>query len=109
MDALILLRESIQSDLMLNFNHTVMKTTIKNLILFALIAITDASWKIKTASVESALYTYNTGTLLQGAVLLFQFTGKKTYLESAKFLAEGSYKVFFKYADNGIPYIADLP
>ncbi|TWV15418.1 glycosyl hydrolase family 76 [Bacteroidaceae bacterium HV4-6-C5C] len=67
------------------------------------------SWKIKTASVESALYTYNTGTLLQGAVLLFQFTGKKTYLESAKFLAEGSYKVFFKYADNGIPYIADLP
>jgi len=42
-DALILLRESIQSDLMLNFNHIVMKTTIKNLILFALIAITDAS------------------------------------------------------------------
>lgn len=37
------------------------------------------------------------------------FTGEQAYLDNAKFLAEGSFKVFFKYTEEDIPYIADLP
>lgn len=62
-----------------------------------------------TGEVVPDLYTYNTGTLLQAAVALYRFTGDKEYLNNAEFLAEGSYKVFFKYTDEGIPYISDLP
>lgn len=62
-----------------------------------------------TGEVVPDLYTYNTGTLLQAAVALYRFTGDKDYLNNAEFLAEGSYKVFFKYTDEGIPYISDLP
>ncbi len=40
---------------------------------------------------------------------LYKFTGKKSYLENAEFLAKGSYNVFFKYTDEGVPYINDLP
>ncbi len=61
------------------------------------------------ATVNPDLYTYNTGTLLQAAVALYKFTGKKSYLENAEFLAKGSYNVFFKYTDEGVPYINDLP
>lgn len=59
--------------------------------------------------VHPDLYTYNTGTLLQAAVALYRFTGEKKYLDNAEFLAEGSYKVFFKFTDEGIPYVQDLP
>ena len=55
------------------------------------------------------MYTYNTGTLLQAAVALYNYKGEQAYLDNAKFLAEGSCKVFFKYTEEGIPYIADLP
>lgn len=67
------------------------------------------SWSTTSEKVVPDLYTYNTGTLLQAAVFLFRFTGDESYLENAKFLAEGSYKVFFKFTEDGIPYIADLP
>ena len=59
-----------------------------------------------TSAVCPDLYTYNTGTLLQAAVALYNYTGEQAYLDNAKFLAEGSYKVFFKYTEEGIPYIA---
>ncbi|MDD4698064.1 MAG: glycoside hydrolase family 76 protein, partial [Fermentimonas sp.] len=62
-----------------------------------------------TAEVVPDLYTYNTGTLLQAAVALYRFTGDNDYLNDAEFLAEGSYNVFFKFTDEGIPYISDLP
>ena len=67
------------------------------------------SWLTTTSAVCPDLYTYNTGTLLQAAVALYNYTGEQAYLDNAKFLAEGSYKVFFKYTEEGIPYIADLP
>lgn len=55
------------------------------------------------------LYTYNTGTLLQAAVALFKFTSSTKYLDDAIFLAEGSYNTFFKFTEDNIPYIQDLP
>lgn len=62
-----------------------------------------------TGDIIPDLYTYNTGTLLQAAVALYKITGDKSYLQEAEFLAEGSYNVFFKYTDAGVPYISDLP
>lgn len=67
------------------------------------------SWSTVSACVDTPLYTYNTGTLLQAACMLYKFTNEQSYLDNAKFLAEGSFKVFFKYTDQGIPYIEDLP
>lgn len=55
------------------------------------------------------LYTYNTGTLIQAAVALYNFTGEQKYLDNANVLAEGSYKVFFRHTEDGLPYIQDLP
>ena len=40
---------------------------------------------------------------------MYKLTGDKDYLNDAEFLAEGSYNVFFKFTDEGIPYISDLP
>lgn len=67
------------------------------------------SWSTIEEAVSPDLYTYNTGTLLQAAVALYKFTGEKSYLKNAEFLAEGSYNVFFKYTEKNIPYINDLP
>lgn len=67
------------------------------------------SWLIAEARAHPDLYTYNTGTLLQAAVALYKITKDNSYLENAKFLAEGSYNVFFKYTEDGVPYISDLP
>lgn len=67
------------------------------------------SWSTTAAAVSPDLYTYNTGTLLQAAVSLYRHTGDEKYLEDAKFLAEGSYKVFVKHNADGIPYAENLP
>lgn len=66
--------------------------------------LTDAGGKV-----HPDLYTYNTGTLLQAAVALYRFTGEPEYLDNARRLAEGSYRVFFRTTDRGVPYIDDLP
>ncbi|RYU90528.1 hydrolase [Mucilaginibacter terrigena] len=44
-------------------------------------------------------YTYNTGSLMEAAVMLYRFTGKKQYLEQAKMLAADSYKYY-----SGLPH-----
>lgn len=67
------------------------------------------SWNIPNAAPHTALYTYNTGTLIQGAVRLYKATGKQAYLDNARALAEGSFRQFFQYTEEGVPYIADLP
>jgi len=67
------------------------------------------SWSTTAAAVSPDLYTYNTGTLLQAAVRLYNITGDEKYLDNAKFLADGSYKVFVKYNNDGIPYAENLP
>lgn len=48
-------------------------------------------------------YTYNTGSLLEAAVMLYQFTGEKKYLEQAKQLAADSYKYY-----TGVPHDKNL-
>lgn len=48
-------------------------------------------------------YTYNTGSLLEAAVMLYQFTGEKQYLEQAEQLAADSYKYY-----TGVPHNKNL-
>jgi uncharacterized protein YyaL (SSP411 family) len=58
---------------------------------------------------DKALYTYNTGTMIQSSVRLYKITGDKVYLDNAHRLAEGSYMYYSKKTDKGVPYIDDLP
>jgi predicted alpha-1,6-mannanase (GH76 family) len=46
--------------------------------------------------IDTRTYTYNTGTMLQSAVLLYTITKEEAYLRQAKQLAKGSLKLFFK-------------
>jgi hypothetical protein len=48
-------------------------------------------------------YTYNTGSLLEAAVMLYKFTGEKQYLDQAKQLARDSYKHF-----SNVPHYKNL-
>src|SRR5690606_31983097 len=63
----------------------------------------------KDAEVQKHAYTYNTGTMIQSAVRLYKITGKKSYLNDARALAEGSYKYYFGHTDDGAPYVRDIP
>lgn len=55
-------------------------------------------------------YTYNTGSLLEAAVLLYQFTGEKQYLDQAKQLARDSYRHFSNVPhDKNLTLQIDLP
>nr|WP_295921055.1 glycoside hydrolase family 76 protein [uncultured Dyadobacter sp.] len=57
--------------------------------------------KIPSLQIDSAKYSYNTGTMLQSAVLLYEMTGKQEYLDEAKTLAEASKRHF--YRNNKLP------
>ncbi|OOQ57756.1 glycoside hydrolase family 76 protein [Mucilaginibacter pedocola] len=48
-------------------------------------------------------WTYNTGSLIEAAVLLYRFTGEKQYLQQAQQLAADSYKYY-----SGIPHDKNL-
>ncbi|WP_158827706.1 glycoside hydrolase family 76 protein [Mucilaginibacter lacusdianchii] len=48
-------------------------------------------------------WTYNTGSVIEAAVMLYQFTGEKQYLEQAKQLAADSYKYY-----SGVPHDKNL-
>ncbi|TLU99333.1 glycoside hydrolase family 76 protein [Dyadobacter luticola] len=52
--------------------------------------------KIPDLKIDSARYTYNTGTMLQASVLLYSLTGEGKYLDEAKALAAGSKAYFYK-------------
>jgi rhamnogalacturonyl hydrolase YesR len=55
-------------------------------------------------------YTYNTGSLLEAAVMLYHFTGEKQYLEQAKQLAADSYKYYTSVPhDKNLTMHIDLP
>lgn len=58
---------------------------------------------------DKVFYTYNTGTMIQSSVRLYNITGEKKYLNNAKRLAEGSYRYFVKKSEKGFRYIKDLP
>lgn len=57
--------------------------------------------KVKTMKIDSATYTYNTGTMLQSNVLFFLITSDKKYLEEAKKIALSAEKYFYK--NNRLP------
>lgn len=52
--------------------------------------------KIPSLKIDSALYTYNTGTMLQSNVLLHKLTGDKKYLDEAYLIAKSAKAHFFK-------------
>ncbi|AMR32295.1 hydrolase [Mucilaginibacter sp. PAMC 26640] len=55
-------------------------------------------------------WTYNTGSLLEAAVMLYQFTGEKQYLQQAKLLAADSYNYFTAVPhDKNLIHHIDLP
>ncbi|MCK8494755.1 glycoside hydrolase family 76 protein [Spirosoma sp. RP8] len=49
-----------------------------------------------TGAVNRVFYTYNSGSMLEAAVLLYQFTGDKQYLKQAEQLAKDTYVHFSK-------------
>jgi hypothetical protein len=55
-------------------------------------------------------WTYNTGSLIEAAVLLYHFTGEKDYLKQAQQLSADSYAYFSKASRNkNLPIAIDLP
>lgn len=52
--------------------------------------------RIPGLKLDSAKYTYNTGTMLQSNALLFQITQDKKYLDEAVFIAESAENFFYK-------------
>lgn len=55
-------------------------------------------------------WTYNTGSLLEAAVMLYKFTGEKQYLAQAKQLAADSYKYYSNLPhDKNLTLHIDLP
>jgi uncharacterized protein YyaL (SSP411 family) len=50
--------------------------------------------KTADGTVNKTYYTYNTGSMLEASVLLYQFTGNKKYLNEAEFIAKGAYQHF---------------
>ncbi|HTI60933.1 glycoside hydrolase family 76 protein [Mucilaginibacter sp.] len=52
--------------------------------------------KIPSMNIAKATYTYNTGTMLQANVLLYNLTGNKHYLAEAERIAKAGKEHFFK-------------
>ncbi len=46
--------------------------------------------------IDSAVYTYNTGTMLQSSVLLYELTKEKKYLQEAQRVAKAARQHFFR-------------
>ena len=65
--------------------------------------------KTATGEVNKIAYTYNTGTMLQSAVMLYKISRNKQYLKEAQFLAEGSYKYFGRKQNDGRILLNDSP
>jgi uncharacterized protein YyaL (SSP411 family) len=57
--------------------------------------------KIPELTIDRATYTYNTGTMLQSAVLLYTILKKDYYLNEAKRIAAAAEKYF--YINNKLP------
>ena len=57
--------------------------------------------KIPSLQISPALYTYNTGTMLQSNVLLYEITKNKTYLTEAERIAKAAKEHFYK--NNKLP------
>lgn len=68
------------------------------------------SWLTKDeGSQQLNPYTYNTGTVIQAAVSLYNATGEQSYLDDATKLCKGSADYFFHYTEDGIPFTYNIP
>jgi hypothetical protein len=65
----------------------------------------------KTADnrVNRVYYTYNSGSMLEASVLLYQFTKQKNYLDEARQIAASSLAFFGKKTPEGRTTVLDLP
>ncbi|MGV3588193.1 MAG: glycoside hydrolase family 76 protein [Adhaeribacter sp.] len=52
--------------------------------------------KLPSLKIDSAIYTYNTGTMLQSNVMLYTITKNKKYLQEAQRIAQAAEKHFYK-------------
>lgn len=52
--------------------------------------------KLPSMEISRAFYTYNTGTMLQSAALLYSITGEKKYLKEAQRIAAAGKQHFYK-------------
>ncbi|NTE01301.1 glycoside hydrolase [Agrobacterium tumefaciens] len=52
--------------------------------------------RVASLKLDSATYTYNTGTMLESNVLLYKITKDDKYLKEAKFIAAAAEKRFYK-------------
>ncbi len=53
--------------------------------------------KIPSMKIDSATYSYNTGTMLQSNVLLYELTNEDRYLDEAKFIAKAAKSHFYTF------------
>ncbi|MBO9637536.1 MAG: AGE family epimerase/isomerase [Siphonobacter aquaeclarae] len=52
--------------------------------------------KLPKMTIDSARYTYNAGTMLQSAAILYRLTGEQAYLTEAQTIAKASEAYFFR-------------
>jgi Glycosyl hydrolase family 76 len=67
-----------------------------NQFLLAPEGVYDDALKLPSKKIDKRKYTYNTGTMLQSNVLLYQITRQKKYLTRAQQLASASLRVFYR-------------
>jgi uncharacterized protein YyaL (SSP411 family) len=65
--------------------------------------------KTADSSVNHTYWTYNSGAMIEAAVMLYRFTGKKAYLKEAQTTAEATCRHFGKAGKNGKVSILDMP
>lgn len=66
--------------------------------------------KTNNGAPNATYYSYNTGSVLEAAVLLYQFTGEQKYLNEAQNMAEAAYRYFHnKPHDPHLNFAIDLP
>lgn len=66
--------------------------------------------KVKDGSINPTFYTYNTGSVLEASVLLFQFTHDAKYLRDARLTAKRTFEYFHNEAhDAHLNMKIDLP
>jgi uncharacterized protein YyaL (SSP411 family) len=58
---------------------------------------------------NKVFYTYNTGSMLESSVMLYQFTKESKYLKEAELVAENSYNFFSMRSGNDRVLKIDLP
>ena len=59
--------------------------------------------------VNRTFWTYNTGFMLESAVMLYKFTGNKRYLNDARSFAKNAYNHFAKVSSSGKISLLDMP